>query len=1092
MTEPAFFRRFGPPRRWILLGLIGLILLLMVAGWVLRKPIAVRSLNSWCGAREWTCQADLDRIDIDQLSVRNLKITTAEGEPVAADRIGLDVNWQWFRPGISAISAENPKISGALTDEGISLYGLEALFSNGGGGDQTQTPIPNLEIQNGDIALATTDGELTARVQVKGRPFLDGRVEITIPDQAFANTNRALDWSGGDLIIDFANGTTEGELVAQIGRVDVAGFAANASDLRVRLSDRDGNLAISGEAKLEGVAGPDIIIEDLQTSWDAEIGRLGELSLSSITSALRSLSVDLDASNLKGFGIAAETATSSIHMTEQGETGLSGPVSLRLVEVSGPVSATTIALSGDTQLVQKDWIGSSFDGTLTVESGQIERGLLRPLLDVLNLPTPFERHGESLKQSLSRAAENVSSTLNVRITQKDSGPKLALLDQVKVEATSGLSFTMTPPSRGTAITLAPDRIRAEGQLEISGGGAPDLKLSLEQAIYETGGLIALNLGPSELKPWMVDARSLSATIEEAEISSGVELEVMARGDLGLMGEFPGVVLQPSKISGGVQVNQSDGAWEVTTLGNGCLDVDLGSARAGAIIFDPFDLDLCPVNRRLISQGQSASTTRLPLGDVSLAFRSDETSGSLNLFDASARLSARSGLRFDFTGRQIEAPLQFGENTLTIRGQDPAVYFAANEGPLRFGAALAATRFDGSLIPFSVDAPTFTLNATAPNSGIAGTVDASDVRISDPALDPLFQPLVSNVSGTLDGLTLALGGMLRSEALLVPIADAQMSVNLATLTGTAGVTLRPLIFEPGTLNATDITERLRGVLTDAEGMLTGGANLRIDGGALSGTGHVDISDLAFKTFNFGTISGVNGRIDFSDVLGLKTPPGQQLRIAEMNIGLPLRDGVVSYQLRGPSEASLQGARWPLAGGVLAVLPTDWRLGARTHKVTVAAENVELEELIDVLSVPNLNATGTVSGNFPVDIEGANIFVRDARFVADAGGGTLSYTGEETDAVAAGNQYAEYAFDALKQLNYSVMELGANGNLIGDLVVTANIIGSNPEVLGGAEFKFGISIDSRLAELLTSLRGAPLETYAGEAYELIEENNSSREQ
>ncbi|MEM6900790.1 MAG: YdbH domain-containing protein, partial [Pseudomonadota bacterium] len=458
--------------------------------------------------------------------------------------------------------------------------------------------------------------------------------------------------------------------------------------------------------------------------------------------------------------------------------------------------------------------------------------------------------------------------------------------------------------------------------------------------------------------------------------------------------------------------------------------------------------------------------------------------------ASVRIFGQSGLRLDFRGDRLEVPLELGDTEITISGQEPAVFFSASGGPLGFGARLGETQFGGNLVPFRMIADAFIFDAMSSASrGIRGDIEMSNVAISDPRPDPLFEPIRSDIEGTLEGLSLSLSGEIQTETTALAIADADLDIDVGSLSGNASIAMRPLTFQPGRFQPTVLSERLRGVLTDATGEINGTVDFDIEDGEVTGTGFVDVSNLAFKTFNFGTIAGVEGRIEFSDALGIKTPPGQQIRIGAMDVGLPLRDGVVTFQLRGPTEASLQGARWPLAGGLMTIQPTDWRLGARTQSVTVGAESIELEELIDVLSIPDMQVTGTVSGIFPVDIEGANILVREARFVADAPGGTLSYVGEETDAVAAGNEYAEFAFEALKGLDYTVMELGANGNLIGDLLVTANILGRNPDVLGGAEFKFGISIDSRLAELLSSLRGAPLETYAAEAYELVEENQEN---
>ena len=82
--------------------------------------------------------------------------------------------------------------------------------------------------------------------------------------------------------------------------------------------------------------------------------------------------------------------------------------------------------------------------------------------------------------------------------------------------------------------------------------------------------------------------------------------------------------------------------------------------------------------------------------------------------------------------------------------------------------------------------------------------------------------------------------------------------------------------------------------------------------------------------------------------------------------------------------------------------------------------------------------------------------------------MKYTGEAVNQAASTDQTVSAAFTALRDFRFKVLELGIDGNLVGDIVVSLNLLGFNPEVLGGADFKFNIAIDSKLAQLIQSGR------------------------
>lgn len=138
------------------------------------------------------------------------------------------------------------------------------------------------------------------------------------------------------------------------------------------------------------------------------------------------------------------------------------------------------------------------------------------------------------------------------------------------------------------------------------------------------------------------------------------------------------------------------------------------------------------------------------------------------------------------------------------------------------------------------------------------------------------------------------------------------------------------------------------------------------------------------------------------------------------------------------------------------------------MTVRAEAIDLAALGEALASEDLQIQGTVSGVFPLVLEAGSAFVRNARFLADETGGVVRYTGAAGEQAGGANENVALAFDALKNFQYTVLELGADGDLNGEIILTVKMTGKNPEVLSGAPFAFNVSVDSRLGELLQSSR------------------------
>lgn len=102
------------------------------------------------------------------------------------------------------------------------------------------------------------------------------------------------------------------------------------------------------------------------------------------------------------------------------------------------------------------------------------------------------------------------------------------------------------------------------------------------------------------------------------------------------------------------------------------------------------------------------------------------------------------------------------------------------------------------------------------------------------------------------------------------------------------------------------------------------------------------------------------------------------------------------------------------------------------------------------------------------QAGEVLIDNARLLATDEGGVLRYTGDIGQRAGEANESVKTAFQALENFEFTVLELGANGDLLDVVIVTARLEGRNPDMLGASPFNFNVSVESQLGQLLTTAR------------------------
>ena len=124
-------------------------------------------------------------------------------------------------------------------------------------------------------------------------------------------------------------------------------------------------------------------------------------------------------------------------------------------------------------------------------------------------------------------------------------------------------------------------------------------------------------------------------------------------------------------------------------------------------------------------------------------------------------------------------------------------------------------------------------------------------------------------------------------------------------------------------------RAFGVVANVHGTVTGTGRIDWTEDGITSSGRFSSQSLDFAAA-FGPVKGASGTVEFSDLLGLTTPPGQTLTMTSINPGILVENGVIRYQLLPNQLVRVERGEWPFMGGRLILHETILNFARPTAK------------------------------------------------------------------------------------------------------------------------------------------------------------------
>ena len=667
--------------------------------------------------------------------------------------------------------------------------------------------------------------------------------------------------------------------------------------------------------------------------------------------------------------------------------------------------------------------GMRFDGTVEARGLVLAEDRLAAIARGLRGAggTPVGPIAAALSDALLRAGRGGAAAVSQLRLQVRLGSGALNLRGLRIDSRSGARMVATG-GEGIDYAWPAASVAVNGGFALSGGGFPDARFVVNQP--RLGGPI---LGTGRIAPMAAAGARLA--LGEVTFTAAPDGRTSFRTTAILDGPFAG-----GRVTGlAVPLSGRFGGGGFA-LGETCIPAGFRALQVQNLRLGPSRLRLCPAGRAMLAGGPRGLEGGVEADAPRFAGR----------LGASPIVLAAARLRVDLAG--------FAASRLAVRLADNRLDVAGLSG--RFNGGGVSGRFEGlggdlANVPLLVSAGRGSWRFARGVLTLEGGLALADRR--EPAR---FHPVAGeNFNFRLAGNRIHATGTLAHPATGTRVALATIDHHLGTGAGHAVLDVDSLRFAASGLQPDALTPLTFGVVALVDGAVSGQGRIEWDARGSRSSGAFTTADMDLAA-PFGPVEGLATTIAFTDLLGLTSAPAQEARIRLIRAGIDVYDGVVRYQIRPNYQVAVESARWPFAGGTLTLDPTVLDFSRESTKyLTFRVAALDAARFIEVMDFSNIGATGTYDGVVPMAFTERGGRIAGGRLVARPGGGTLSYIGELTREDL--GVYGELAFNALKSMHYSRLEITMDGALDGEFLTRIDMDGIARDVAGTRQPSGGVA-------------------------------------
>ncbi len=246
-------------------------------------------------------------------------------------------------------------------------------------------------------------------------------------------------------------------------------------------------------------------------------------------------------------------------------------------------------------------------------------------------------------------------------------------------------------------------------------------------------------------------------------------------------------------------------------------------------------------------------------------------------------------------------------------------------------------------------------------------------------------------------------------------------------------------------------------------------------AVSGVVGISLDDISGY---IGEIAFLRLNTDFAAELlpnwHLRSSRAASVSMASLDPGIELTN--ISSDVLLDSQAgsvTLSNASLNVFGGTVSSDQLHYQLENNDSQFTLRIDRIDLEKVLSMSAYEGVSATGMVSGQLPVRLQGLNPSISGGTLTALQPGGTIRYSAGMDAAgnpSSSGNQSLDMVYQALEHYRFNLMETTVDYQPDGELDLAIRMEGISTELNGGQRINLNLTINDDVPALLQSLQAA----------------------
>ena len=209
--------------------------------------------------------------------------------------------------------------------------------------------------------------------------------------------------------------------------------------------------------------------------------------------------------------------------------------------------------------------------------------------------------------------------------------------------------------------------------------------------------------------------------------------------------------------------------------------------------------------------------------------------------------------------------------------------------------------------------------------------------------------------------------------------------------------------------------------------------------------------------------------------LRSTRSASFMLASLDVGLELTDLSSNYRIDSESgSVELTDASVAVFGGTVSSNQLNYRLQDNDSRFIVELDRIDLSQILALSAYEGVSATGLVSGELPVRLQGLSPSISGGTLAALPPGGSIRYHAGIGGAGANSNQNLTLVNQALEHYRYNLMETQIDyqpgGQPSGELDLSIRMEGVSPALNGGQRINLNLNINDNVPALLQSLQAA----------------------